>query len=78
MTYKNLPDKNDAFNDVDQTSGKAKRNSGLTPEACQTIFEFMAKAKANELARQRLIQYVVYIWITPRTHPKQNAYTCHL
>ena len=59
MTYKNLPDKNEAFNDVDQTSGKAKRNSGLTPEACQTIFEFMAKAKANELARQRLIQKAI-------------------
>ena len=59
MTYKNLPDKNEAFNDVDQTSGKAKRNSGLTPEACQTIFKFMAKAKANELARQRLIQKTI-------------------
>ena len=59
MTYKNLPHNNDAFNDVDQTSGKAKHNSGLTPEACQTIFEFMAKAKANELARQRLIQKTI-------------------
>ena len=59
MTYQNLPHNNDAFNDVDQTSGEAKRNSGLTPEACQTIFEFMAKAKANELARQRLIQKTI-------------------
>jgi hypothetical protein len=59
MTYKNLPDKNDAFNDLDQTSGKAKRNSGLTPEACQTIFEFMAKAKAQELDRRRLIQKTI-------------------
>ena len=59
MTYKNLPYKNDAFNEFDQTSGNAKRNSGLTPEACQTIFEFMAKAKANELARQRLIQKTI-------------------
>ena len=51
--------KDDILGTVDKISSNAQNTEGLSPEACQTIFEFMAKAKADHLKREQLIHETV-------------------
>jgi hypothetical protein len=44
---------------VADTLSFAKNAEHLSHKACQTIFEFMAKAKADHLKRERLIHKVI-------------------
>ena len=44
---------------VNETSSNAQNAEGLSHEACQTIFEFMAKAKADHLKKEQLIHRVI-------------------
>ena len=51
--------KNDILGSVNKISSNAQNTEGFSPEACQTIFEFMAKAKADHLKREQLIHETV-------------------
>ena len=51
--------KDDTLGTINETSSIAQNAEGLSHEACQTIFEFMAKAKADHLKREQIIHKVI-------------------
>ena len=51
--------KDDMLGTVNETSSNAQNAEGLSHEACQTIFEFMEKAKADHLEKEQLIHRVI-------------------
>ena len=49
----------DMLENVADTLSFAKNDEHHSHKACKTIFEFMAKAKADHLKRERLIHKVI-------------------